>query len=107
MKIWRRNIRQELEGSVQRFGRPDNRDRQDDPAPLGTGQPAHETRDDNRHGRGGMNPSVVLAAHHPKDAADSVPKAADAPRKLKWAISWGSLNRSIFHATIGQRLDSN
>jgi len=60
IRLDRDRIRQPLYRRVERLGEPDQPDCQDDPTPLVRRQPKVDTDYDNKNGRDGMDPAIVL-----------------------------------------------
>jgi hypothetical protein len=84
MKIWRRGVGQKLKRRIQRLGRPNNRNRQDNPAPFGARKPKEKSGANNCDSRDQMNPRIMLTTNHSPDTNDRVSKTSYAAGELKW-----------------------
>ena len=83
VKLGGRCVREEFESGVKSFGCPDNGDSKYDPTPISCRKVKQEAGGKHNNRGHGVNPRIVLTADHPQDASGRMPKAADAPRKLK------------------------
>jgi len=75
MKLGRRHIPEELECSIQRFSGPDRHNCYDQPAKPCGRQTTKSAGKQDRHGRNGMKPGVVLRPEHQAYAVDRMPEA--------------------------------
>ena len=83
MKLRRGCVGQKLKRRIQSLCRPDDRDRQNDPAPIRARDAEEQRRNKNRYCSGGVNPRIMLAANHTQYATCRMIEAADATRELE------------------------
>src|SRR5437879_5997670 len=86
MKIRRSGIGQKFESGIERFRGPDDRYRENNPAPFGPGEPSEEAGSKHHNGSGDMDPGVVLAPHHPQNTDERMTETSDTSSELKWTI---------------------
>ena len=92
--LQRHRIAEMFDRGVEQLRDEDERNREDDPAPLLGGQPDRETGNDGDERTGAKYPAVPLDDRKVAEARQGAAEAADAARKGKWRPACGQARTS-------------